>query len=222
MHPSVRKQQYLLRSQHYILKESITDSSSDDEENGKASKRLRGKENLEEQLDEGSTHHPDEIEMPISLVDTRGEMEVIDITDDVSSDEEDKHTTHIAPPVPSTTTTTTNPIAANSQRETMAPPVINMSEIVPLRRRATSDLGLGPPATSSNISSNSELGASASYRMSSGIATMTSVASSHASEKEREREKVVAETPERWRNRLWPGKAIIAYCRIITRCRPPD
>jgi hypothetical protein len=30
------------------------------------------------------------------------------------------------------------------------------------------------------------------------------------------------ETPERWRNRLWPGKAIIAYCRIITRCTPPD
>jgi hypothetical protein len=30
------------------------------------------------------------------------------------------------------------------------------------------------------------------------------------------------ETPERWRNRLWPGKAIIAYCRIITRCRPPE
>lgn len=29
------------------------------------------------------------------------------------------------------------------------------------------------------------------------------------------------ETPEKWRNRLWPGKAIVAYCRIITRCMPP-
>lgn len=29
------------------------------------------------------------------------------------------------------------------------------------------------------------------------------------------------ETPERWRGRLWPGKAIIAFCRVITRCVPP-
>ena len=29
------------------------------------------------------------------------------------------------------------------------------------------------------------------------------------------------ETPERWRMRLWPSKAITAFCRTITRCRPP-
>jgi hypothetical protein len=29
------------------------------------------------------------------------------------------------------------------------------------------------------------------------------------------------ETPERWRTRLWPGKAIVAYCRLLTRCTPP-
>ena len=29
------------------------------------------------------------------------------------------------------------------------------------------------------------------------------------------------ETPERWRMRLWPSKAITAFCRIITRCKPP-
>jgi hypothetical protein len=29
------------------------------------------------------------------------------------------------------------------------------------------------------------------------------------------------ETPERWRMRLWPSKAIISFCRIITRCKPP-
>jgi hypothetical protein len=29
------------------------------------------------------------------------------------------------------------------------------------------------------------------------------------------------ETPEKWRMRLWPSKALIAFCRIITRCRPP-
>ena len=32
---------------------------------------------------------------------------------------------------------------------------------------------------------------------------------------------VSKETPERWRLRLWPSKAITAFCRIITRCKPP-
>lgn len=30
------------------------------------------------------------------------------------------------------------------------------------------------------------------------------------------------ESPERWRSRLWPGKAIIAYARMILRCHPPS
>eukprot|EP01038_Epipyxis_sp_PR26KG_P007952 gene7952-10790_t len=30
------------------------------------------------------------------------------------------------------------------------------------------------------------------------------------------------ETPERWRNRLWPTKALLSYCRAITRCIPPN
>ena len=34
------------------------------------------------------------------------------------------------------------------------------------------------------------------------------------------REYYERETPERWRSRLWSGKAIIAYCRIIIRCQP--
>eukprot|EP01032_Pedospumella_encystans_P018714 gene18714-21295_t len=30
------------------------------------------------------------------------------------------------------------------------------------------------------------------------------------------------ETPEKWRMRIWPSKALTAFCRIITRCTPPD
>lgn len=30
------------------------------------------------------------------------------------------------------------------------------------------------------------------------------------------------ETHDRWRGRLWPGKAIISYCRVLTRCQPPS
>lgn len=33
---------------------------------------------------------------------------------------------------------------------------------------------------------------------------------------------VEKETVNQWRGRLWPGKAIISYCRMITRCIPPD
>lgn len=33
---------------------------------------------------------------------------------------------------------------------------------------------------------------------------------------------ITKETPERWRLRLWPSKAITAFCRIITRCHPPE
>jgi hypothetical protein len=29
------------------------------------------------------------------------------------------------------------------------------------------------------------------------------------------------ETPEKWRNRLWPSKAITSFCRILLRCKPP-
>jgi len=30
------------------------------------------------------------------------------------------------------------------------------------------------------------------------------------------------ETTEQWRNRLWPPKALTSFCRIITRCKPPQ
>eukprot|EP01031_Cornospumella_fuschlensis_P044199 gene44199-54042_t len=30
------------------------------------------------------------------------------------------------------------------------------------------------------------------------------------------------ETPEKWRGRLWPKKALPTYCRVITRCQPPS
>lgn len=30
------------------------------------------------------------------------------------------------------------------------------------------------------------------------------------------------ETPEKWRMRIWPSKALTAFCRIITRCTPPE
>lgn len=30
------------------------------------------------------------------------------------------------------------------------------------------------------------------------------------------------ETSEQWRNRLWPPKALTSFCRIITRCKPPQ
>ena len=27
------------------------------------------------------------------------------------------------------------------------------------------------------------------------------------------------ETSDKWRDRLWPSKALITFCRVITRCR---
>lgn len=30
------------------------------------------------------------------------------------------------------------------------------------------------------------------------------------------------ETPDQWRSRLWPAKALTSYCRVMTRCQPPS
>lgn len=51
---------------------------------------------------------------------------------------------------------------------------------------------------------------------------MVSSGSNNPSMARNRSDSITKETPERWRFRLWPSKAITSFCRTITRCQPPE
>jgi hypothetical protein len=79
-------------------------------------------------------------------------------------------------------------LASASYKQPVQPLPFEISEQVPLRQRAYSDLN----------------------------------DTTKAMEAQKALKTLERETPERWRGRLWPGKALMAYCRVITRCQPPQ
>jgi hypothetical protein len=90
-----------------------------------------------------------------------------------------------------------------------AAPVVSVraAPIVSVRARSGStDLTLNKASSSS--ASSSSVSSSSTVR-----SVIRSVGSSSAVEEK--------ESAERWRDRLWPSRALTSFCRSITRCNPP-
>jgi hypothetical protein len=199
------------RSQRYVLNESILDSSSseDDEKTKKRSKKRRHSSSILSNSSAGSSpvrkssvsFHPSTEPVDDLSHNIGHNAKVVETSQDRNDD-------LLLKP-------TRSSLDSGTAMTSIEQPEKEEEELIPLRNRANSDL--------QNYKSFAEKLASANSTSSSSTtpnlifpSTLTSISSSSSSSSALERE-----TPERWRNRLWPGKAIIAYVRIITRCKPP-
>ena len=117
--------------------------------------------------------------------------------------------------VPNTSLVPPKVIAVSAAVTRKAPLVSVKAAAIPLRaapvvsvraRSGSTDLTLNKASSSS--ASSSSVSSSSTVR-----SVIRSVGSSSAVEEK--------ESAERWRDRLWPSRALTSFCRSITRCNPP-
>jgi hypothetical protein len=210
---SDQKMDFAKRSQKYVLKESILDSSSseDEEKTTKRSKKRRHSSSILSNSSSASSpirkssvsFHPSTETFDEEKTNKdSSSVGVVDISQDTNSD-------LLLEPYGSNLT---GGIAMSRIEQ----PDKEEEELIPLRNRANSDLQ-NYKSFAEKLAANSATSSSTTPNLvfPSSFSSVSSSSSSSSSTA------IERETPERWRNRLWPGKAIIAYVRIITRCKPP-
>ena len=167
-----------------------------------------------------------------SLLSTDGTPEAVDkITDSVSVVQEEtpveaaliikaepvvvKAAVIAAAVVPNTSIATPKAIAVSAAVTRKAPLVPVKAAAIPLR--ATPVVSVRARSGSTDLTLNKASSSSASSSSVSSSSTVRSVIRSVGSSSAVEEK----ESAERWRDRLWPSRALTSFCRSITRCNPP-